>query len=204
MYTPLSLSEVSDSELVRKVKEDADSQAVTELMNRHSGIYHTCTKPYLNSPHFSYQESLDEKPYTIYSAALGYDPQRGAFGTFLGSVTRNRCLQIIKEKNKFAKNESWEEIDFDILPAQSLSLYSKLEARDGLENIMKVVKALPEKKQRIFTKRYLNHDGRKTTQKWEDIAKSEGQTKWACVLSARTVEKKIREKMGKELIGRTY
>jgi RNA polymerase sigma factor (sigma-70 family) len=204
MYTPPSLSSVPDLELVRKVKEEADSLAVTELMSRHSGIYHTCTKPYLNSPHFSYQESLDEKPYTVYSAALGYDPARGAFGTFLGSVTRNRCLQIIKDKNKFAKNESWDEINFDILPAKMPSLHSELEARDGIAVIQQVVRTMTPRKQRVFRKRFLDHGDNSALGKWKAIAESEGTSKQGCIVSARTIQKKIREKVGKELVGRKF
>lgn len=204
MYSPPSLSEIPDSELARKVKEEADSQAVSELIVRHSGVYHNSTKPYLNSPHFSYQESLDEKPFTIYSAALSYDAGKGAFGTFLGSVTRNRCLQIIKDKNKFAKNESWDEINFDILPAKTPTLHSELEARDGLEVIQKVVGGMTKRKQRVFRKRFLDHSDNSALGKWEGIAESERTSKWGCIVSARMIQRKLREKVGKELIGRKY
>lgn len=201
MYNPTPLS---DAELSQKIRVENDDLAMRELITRHSGVYHNSTKPYLNNPNFSYRESIDEKPYTIYSAALGYDPAKGAFGSFLGTVTRNRCLQIINEKKKNTDFEEWGEVELDSVQSPERPLDKVIEARDGVEEVMKVVEKLGKKKKRIFSKRYFTHSDNSMLGKWDKIAKSENQSKWGCILSNRACQKKIRERVGMELVGRTY
>jgi DNA-directed RNA polymerase specialized sigma24 family protein len=201
MYNP---SPLSDAELSQKIRVENDDIAMRELITRHSGVYHNSTKPFLNNPNFSYKESIDEKPYTIYSAALGYDPVKGAFGSFLGTVTRNRCLQIINEKKKNTDYEEWGEVCLDSVQSPERPLDKVIEARDGIEEVMKVVGKMGAKKKRIFSKRYLTHSDNSMLGKWDKIAKSENQSKWGCILSTRSCERKIRERVGMELVGRTY
>lgn len=198
-------SSLSDAELSQMVRETSDDSAMRELISRHSGVYHNCVKSFVGNPMFSYEDAKNEKPFTIYSAAIGYDSSRGAFGTYLGTVARNRCLQTLNEKKRSASHLDGREIDFDSIYSSKVESPARLEeARDAVESVVKVVGGLSKDRQRIFSQRYLDHNGNGAVQKWNKIAEKEDCTEWNCIFKDRKTLKRIREKVGMELVGRTY
>ena len=86
----------SDNQLIDNIQNHEDvTSSLEELVNRHSGIYFDIVTRYvpLESTYCDRQELFDDKDFNIYSAALKYNPEKGAkFSTFLGNETKFVCL----------------------------------------------------------------------------------------------------------------
>lgn len=94
------MSALSDIQLINQIKESHDSQAVIELVNRHTGIYINAIKAYSVYPDFTNRANLadlkDERVTNIYQWALSYDPTRGMkFGSYVGKMAKHMCQNII-------------------------------------------------------------------------------------------------------------
>ncbi len=92
---------LTDLELINQVKELNDSSAISELINRHTGIYLSVVSKYCNmsSGKLSFQDLSDEKAYNIYKYAQDYDPNRGCkFSTHVGNMARFTCLDALSEE----------------------------------------------------------------------------------------------------------
>ena len=68
----------SDYTLISNIQEENDEGSLLEIIDRHSGIFHTMVNQFMSHPHCSLDKSqlLGDKDSTIYSAALNYDPTR--------------------------------------------------------------------------------------------------------------------------------
>ena len=68
----------SDLTLIDKIKSENDDQSLIELIDRHSGIYHTMVNQYLSSPRHSIdkRQAVKEKDYVIYNSAVSFDPDK--------------------------------------------------------------------------------------------------------------------------------
>lgn len=91
---------MTDLELITRVKEEQDSGALTELVNRHTGIYTNMVQKYSAYPDFTnkidVKDVLEEKQYNIYKWALSYDAARKMkFGTYVGEMSKYLCLDVI-------------------------------------------------------------------------------------------------------------
>ena len=102
----------SDYTLISNIQEENDEGSLLEIIDRHSGIFHTMVNQFMSHPHCSLDKSqlVGEKDSTIYSAALNYDPTRKTkFSTHLANQTKWKCLNILnKKKNRkeFSIDES--------------------------------------------------------------------------------------------------
>tara|TARA_R110000737_G_scaffold101824_3_gene135460 strand:- start:1051 stop:1659 length:609 start_codon:yes stop_codon:yes gene_type:complete len=93
----------SDYTLISNIQEANDEGSLLEIIDRHSGIFHTMVNQFMSHPHCSLDKSqlVGEKDSTIYSAALNYDPTRNTkFSTHLANQTKWKCLNILNKKKK--------------------------------------------------------------------------------------------------------
>jgi DNA-directed RNA polymerase specialized sigma subunit len=96
----------TDIFLIEKIKNDNDNCSLQTLIDKHSGIYiDTVNKVISNSCSFVDKgEIMEDKDYSIYSAALKYEPSRNTkFSTYLANETRWKCLNIYNKNKKFQK-----------------------------------------------------------------------------------------------------
>ena len=93
----------TDLTLINKIKDSHDEESLMELINRHSGIYHTMVNHFLSgNQNVGDKNALtEEKNLNIYSSALSYDPNRNTkFSTHLANQTKWKCLNIINKKKR--------------------------------------------------------------------------------------------------------
>ena len=93
----------SDLSLIYAIKDQKDERSLLELIDRHSGIFHSMVNYFMSHP----QNALDknqivgEKESTIYSAAVNYDPDKKTkFSTHLANQTKWKCLNLLNKKKR--------------------------------------------------------------------------------------------------------
>lgn len=127
---------MTDFDLIEKIKQDADSDSLLELINRHSGIYNMMVDKFLsgNSNILDRNELIDEKNYIIYNSAIKFDASKNAkFPTYLANQTKWICLNKITKKNKNQElpleemlSEPYDEFTYDNMQNEEvLSLFKK-------------------------------------------------------------------------------
>ena len=95
----------SDLTLIEKLQERKDEDSLLQLIERHSGIYHSMVNHFMSHPQnaLDKDQMVNEKDATIYSAAMNYDPNRKTkFSTHLANQTKWKCLNLLN-KNKRMK-----------------------------------------------------------------------------------------------------
>tara|TARA_R100001443_G_C3348434_1_gene176252 strand:- start:802 stop:1410 length:609 start_codon:yes stop_codon:yes gene_type:complete len=96
-------SVLSDLTLINKIKQENDEVSLLELINRHSGIYHTMVNHFMSHPQNQLEKSelAEDKDSIIYSSAMNYDPMRKTkFSTHLANQTKWKCLNVLNKKNR--------------------------------------------------------------------------------------------------------
>ena len=96
----------TDQELISKVQEEQDNDSLVEIINRHSGVYHSTVDRFLSgSKNVADRDSLlDDKEFTIYNSVMSYDSSRGVkFPTYLANHARWKCLNTLTRNRKFKK-----------------------------------------------------------------------------------------------------
>lgn len=160
---------MDDIDLIKNVKKNGDSDSIQELINRHSGIYVKMVQKYIpkNDESFIYQDFIDDKDSCIYDAALNFDESKNTkFSTYIGNLTKWKCMNAYNKKNKNFKkiiDESREKNfskDFD---------FSSIEEVENLENVLESIENIPDERAKvIFKMRYFKSN--KITP-WKKIAK---------------------------------
>jgi len=91
--------DLSDVDLIKIVKETQDSGALTELVNRNTGIYCEIISRYTYVPAIERQDLVDHKFFNIYKYALSYDPNRNMkFSVFVGQQIKYECKTLLTNK----------------------------------------------------------------------------------------------------------
>ncbi len=88
-----------ESDLISRVKTDADSTALLALISRHTGIYFDVVNRYAASyPNAIKARDLDDdKLFNLYQFILAYDPNRGMkLSTYICDRTDYLCKTILK------------------------------------------------------------------------------------------------------------
>ncbi len=114
----------TDQELIDKVKQEADSSAISELVNRHTGVYLNVVNKFCSysSGKISFQDLSDDKAFNIYKFAQTYNPDKNCkFSTYVSNMTRYTCLDLLKQEP-----EAREYLDAPALTPESFSLSEKL------------------------------------------------------------------------------
>ena len=142
----------SDYTLISNIQEEHDEDSLLEIIDRHSGIFHTMVNQFMSHPHCSLDKSLlvGEKDSTIYSAALNYDPTRKTkFSTHLANQTKWKCLNILNKKKKNKEfqlddNSNYDEPFSDgflreIDKGEAFSLFNKCLKKEKDERVKKII-----------------------------------------------------------------
>jgi hypothetical protein len=141
----------SDLSLINKIKESKDDNCLSELIDRHSGIYVYIVDMYTKNKmmHSSRDYILQEKDYTIYESALKYKPEKNSkFSTFLANQTKWKCLNAInKQKNQptadiesIYGNISDEEDSYKILcKIEALDMFNKTLEEESDPRVKKII-----------------------------------------------------------------
>ncbi len=90
----------NESSLIYKVKQASDSEALTTLVNNHSGIYVEIVSKYAQVyPNVIKRDDLvDDRMYNLYRFILDYDPAQGTkLGTYIGNRTDYLCKGLLKK-----------------------------------------------------------------------------------------------------------
>ena len=158
-----------DVNVIYQIKQNQSEECFIELINRHSGIYVDMVHKYISKPIDGiYKEDLlEDKNYFIYDAAINFDEEKNTkFSTYLGNITKWKCLNMYNKSNKFPQ-QNIEEISHS-----SAANEDAIESIEKSEELRKINKAIHKSKdpriKKIFRMRYFN--GNKVTP-WKKIAK---------------------------------
>ena len=142
----------SDLTLIEKLQERKDEDSLLELIERHSGIYHSMVNHFMSHPQnaLDKDQMVNEKDATIYSAAMNYDPNRKTkFSTHLANQTKWKCLNLLN-KNKRMKQffidedenhfePSCESFIADLTRGEVLSVFKTCLKKEKDERVKKIV-----------------------------------------------------------------
>ncbi len=142
----------SDLTLISKIQDDNDQDSLLEIIDRHSGIFHSMVNHFMSHPQNALDKSqiVGEKDSTIYSAALNYDPDRNTkFSTHLANQTKWKCLNALnkRKKNKeiFIDDEytyvepSCDSFIRDINKGEAMCVFEKCLEEEKDERVKKIV-----------------------------------------------------------------
>jgi DNA-directed RNA polymerase specialized sigma subunit len=148
----------SDLTLIKNLKQTRDEESLLQLIERHSGIYHSMVNHFMSHPQNSLDKNqmVDEKDSTIYSAALNYDPTRKTkFSTHLANQTKWKCLNLLN-KNKRMREFFIDEDENHFEPSCE-SFLSKLTREEAFSLFQKCLKK--EKDERVKKIIDIRYDG---------------------------------------------
>ena len=142
----------SDLTLIEKLQERKDEDSLLQLIERHSGIYHSMVNHIMSHPQnaLDKDQMVNEKDATIYSAAMNYDPNRKTkFSTHLANQTKWKCLNLLN-KNKRMKQffidedenhfePSCESFIADLTRGEVLSVFETCLKKEKDERVKKIV-----------------------------------------------------------------
>jgi hypothetical protein len=144
----------SDLSLINRIKENRDENSLSELIDRHSGIYVYIVDQYSKHDYINNNKRsiLDDKDYMIYKSALDFDPSRNSkFSTFLANQTKWKCLNEMNKKEK--KDIPLEKVNINLSDDEdSFAKLSKIEAFDIFNSMLKEEK--DERVKKIIDIRY--------------------------------------------------
>lgn len=135
----LSKSTFDDTTLAKLAKE-GDSEALTILNERHSGIYYTYANKYIHATSGTLSNDLREnESYVFWKAADSYEENRGSkFSSWLGEVVKYESCKLIKQGK--SKEISLEMItddlaaqDYFVSPEYVDEEMKKVEKQEGID-----------------------------------------------------------------------
>jgi len=193
------LKEESDQVLIDIVKSNKKnaSRAMTEIINRHSGIFIEMVNHFVpvNSPYCDRKDLIEEKEYHIYKALMKYDESRGAkFSTHLGNEAKWLCLNTYnkaKSKSTFSSSDQ----QFDIEP-QFNPIVKSIE-EEIYKKVLNVIDEYPDERvKKIFKMRYIKGEGNKVMP-WRKISDELNMSIQGCINIHNTAVKKIQQKVNR-------
>lgn len=199
----MKVNSLSDKELVCNIQAGLSSEeSLTELVQRHSGIFITMVNNYSPDPSSSISsnrsELLNDKSYYIYKAALKYDENKNTkFSTHLGNETRWMCLNI------YNKSKNSKEVSLDPTYAanrdESLSAEESTIDLEVLSKIISLINKDPDNRvSKIFKMRYI--DGhRNKVMPWNKICKPLKLSIQGCINIHNKTIKRIKKELKEEL-----
>jgi len=174
--------EASDPHLTSLVKEEDNEEALSLLIDRHSGIYADMVKRYA-SKSLSINEIYDlmnEKDYVIYKAALEYDESKAKFSTHVGNKAKYLCLSKKTASKKNYRTLSFESIDYS---EQSSEMHpnDKCEINESFTKIMSLINNHHDDRVKtIFKERYFGGERGKLNT-WKKIGDQIGLSAQGCI-----------------------
>ena len=193
------LKDSSDQELIDIVQDfkENSSEAMTEIINRHSGIFIEIINHYvpINSPYCDRAEMIDDKDFYIYKALMKYDPTKGTkFSTHLGNEAKWLCLNTYnKAKNKltFLSSDSQYDVEPEINPI------NKTIEEDSYNKIVSIINNFPDSRvKKIFTMRYIDGENNKVMP-WRKISRELNMSIQGCINIHNTAISKIQQRVNR-------
>ena len=184
----------TDLTLINKIKDCHDEDSLLELINRHSGIYHTMVNYFLSgNQNVGDKTALsEEKNLNIYSSALSYDPNRKTkFSTHLAYQTKWKCLNIINKKKR--NREVYLDDDKSFIEPSCESFLNQIKKNEVFGMFKSCLKEEPDNRvKKIVDLRY-NTDNNKV-RAWRVIAKEMGMSIQGCINIHNKFIQKVKQK----------
>lgn len=141
---------MTDLELITRVKVDNDSDAIKELITRHTGIYLDMVTKHAAHAQLPVNDIRDDKAFNIYQFALKYDPTRDTqFSTYVADRTKWMCLNL---NNRAPKSLTFDE---NIAPSNENAVTENVNRHDDMAVLRERAKRVDDPKfYRIFCLRF--------------------------------------------------
>ena len=172
----VNLTEKTDTDLVKLIKKDADSEAFKEVCRRYENIFYKICQKYvapLTSSGVNPQDIFDEKTFILYHCVSSFKPSKKTkLGTWIGNYARYLCLNSINAR-KFIVPTTDQEIQQHIEDNQAKNVYQdgQTQAQENFIYILNLLEQLKDPRIiEIFRLRYFGH--KKLI--WNKIAKKMG------------------------------
>jgi DNA-directed RNA polymerase specialized sigma subunit len=191
---------LTDLELIDIIKDGGSesSNAIREIISRHSGIFIDIINHYVpsNSPFCNKDDLIGDKHFYIYKAAMKYDPSRGTkFSTHLGNETKWLCLNTYN-KNKTKLEIPSSDLQFDVDPSEGPRAY--VSRNESYRKILEIIHDHPDDRVKtIFNMRYIEGEQNKVMP-WKKISKELNMSIQGCINIHNSAVKKIKTKLQKE------
>ena len=128
---PTLLQSKTDLELVKEIKDSADSDCFKEVCRRYENIFYKICQKYVNALSMSGvnpQDIFDEKTFIIYHCVSSFEPSKNTkLGTWIGNYARYLCLNSINAR-KF------------IIPTTDAALKQYIEETQASQNYLQSAK----------------------------------------------------------------
>lgn len=162
------MKDLTDLELVQKVKSKNCSESLKILIERHSPLCFDVFKKYdkaLREKNVDVDDLKEEKDYIIYKCTLNFDDSKNSkFSTWLANHVKYKCLtNITKQKWNVSLDD---ENNNHIVSKLAVEKDEFLEKRDFVFNLLSQMK--DKRLEKIISMRYY---GDKNSRKWKNISK---------------------------------
>jgi RNA polymerase sigma factor (sigma-70 family) len=158
------MSQLSDNELIKMVKENGSEPAFLELINRYEKLYYSVVQKFHSKhPESNLQDLLSDSFIVFNDVINKYNiDKKTKFSTFLYYMTRFHCLNTYK---KVKQEISYENKDIDIINENNNKFYTFHNNCDEINNyVFKILEKMKDKRiGLIFKKRFIDLDGDKLT-----------------------------------------
>lgn len=201
-----------DSSLIAAIKSPCSqtNDALTILINRHSGTFHNTVAKHGSKKPWLFTDFIADKPLFFYQKVLSFDETKNAsFCTYLTHCVRWACLGIfsedmkktcidIEELNQQADSEDFSQMtgvfgakDLRIEDFTTEDSRKSLEFSDNLSYIKEELKNFPPLEQQIMNARFFP-EGNKSTN-WKQVSNETGICAYWAMLKKDGTIKKLQE-----------
>jgi hypothetical protein len=134
-------STTQDLELIKKVQELGDNDAMKTLLQNHSGVFEQCLKESLSNDYQVFKNEIHEdKNFLMYKWAKNYDPSKNMkYPTWVGQNVKWMCMNIVNRSRPW---ESLEEGSFDCSYEQEIENIEQM----ALEELSNLAKSYPDER----------------------------------------------------------
>ena len=183
-------SDLDDLSLVSNVQKEVDvEECLSELINRHSGIFYKASSNYLAAGQLR-NDFFNEKEYFFYTVATKFDETRGCtFPVYLYNMTRWTCMKELTRATKREKEDPYDPMDLDsVMTSKGVDKNVKSPADELIfnEDLALVEEALDniddEKAKKIIKMRYLEGNGKKPTP-FFNLKDEVGLSRWGVIMA---------------------
>ena len=157
-------SYLSDSHLIERAKKVNCESSLTELANRHSGLFFKILKKYIKSfsvNNIDVNEIASEKNLVIWNSVKSFNSDKNVkFSTWLANQAKYHCLNALNKKSKDRLVTTGDEILDYLNETEDNSSFENL--FEFIENILDQLKDKRIKK--IFSMRYSKEEKKPSVQ----------------------------------------
>lgn len=136
----MSPAEVSDNQLIEQIKKEKNSNALIELVNRHTGVYIDVISNYTYVPNVTREDLIESKYFNIYKYALDFNPNlKTKFSSYVGLRAKYECQSCLTERKNIKEEE--------VIAENTVSIDHRLEeSEDAIRYIWEKIEKNPDKR----------------------------------------------------------